>query len=194
MTVGLTGGIGSGKSTVARLFDVLGCAVFHSDEVAKEVYYDAEVKPKVIALLGKESYISETQINKIHISSKIFSDTALLRRLNEIIHPAVLKRTKEFQKVNAGKIIIKETALLFEAHVEKEVDKIVVVAASEELRIGRVMQRDLISKEDVIKKIKSQLPQEEKIKKADFVIYNNEDKLVIPQVLEIYEALTKLKK
>src|SRR5687768_11657999 len=128
MIAGLTGGIGSGKSTVSKLFELLGCAVFYSDEVAKEVYFDPEVKLKVTGLLGAGSYTSDTRINKAYISSKIFSDTTLLRTLNAIIHPAVIARTKLFKQQNPGKIIIKETALLFEVHLEKEVDKVIVVA------------------------------------------------------------------
>jgi dephospho-CoA kinase len=191
MIVGLTGGIGSGKSTVSRLFELLGCAVFHSDEVAKEIYFDTAVKPKIIELLGKESYISETRINKPFISSKVFSNTNLLHELNAIIHPAVLARTALFKEENRGKLVIKETALLFEAHLEKEVDKIIVVTASDALRIRRVMERDGLREEEVRNKMKSQLPQEDKIKKADFIIDNNENELVIPRVIEIYNTLRK---
>ncbi|MBS4065719.1 MAG: dephospho-CoA kinase [Chitinophagaceae bacterium] len=190
MVAGLTGGIGSGKSTVARLFELLGCAIFESDLAAKEVYFDPAIRPKIIELLGKESYLSETRIDKTYISSKIFSDTRLLQKLNTIIHPAVIDRSKRFIKENSGKVVIKETALLFEAHLEKEVDKIILVVANDETRISRVMQRDNLGREDVLKKIKSQLPQEEKMKKSDFIIYNDETTLVIPQVIEVYKALT----
>lgn len=191
MVAGLTGGIGSGKSTVARLFGLLGCAVFESDTEAKRVYFEPEIKVQVIALLGEESYLSEGLINKSYISRKIFSDTTLLRQLNSIIHPAVISRSKEFILKNAGKLVIKETALLFEAHLEKEVDKIVLVAASDEIRIKRVMLRDRISEEDVLRKMRSQLPQEEKIKRSHFVIYNDESDLLIPQVVNVYNALMR---
>lgn len=189
MVIGLTGGIGSGKSTVARLFEIIGCPVFYSDDVAKEIYFDKDVRSKVIALLGNEAYISETEINKKHISSKIFSDTALLHQLNAIIHPAVIKQFEIFKNKHAGKLVVKETALLFEAKLEAQVNKIVLVAADDELRIARVMQRDGLTKEEVIKKIKAQLPQEEKIPKSDFVINNNEKEFLITQVLTIYNKL-----
>lgn len=189
MVIGLTGGIGSGKSIIAKLFELLGCAVFNSDQVAKEVYFDAQIRPKIIKLLGKEAYLNDHVLNKNHISSKIFSDTLLLQQLNGIIHPAVIRNFKTFVNHHSGQLVIKETALLFEAHLEKEVDKIIVVAADDAIRIKRVMARDGLDKESVQKKIQSQLLQEEKIKGADFVIYNNEDTLVIPQVLQIYKQL-----
>ncbi len=189
MIIGLTGGIGSGKSTVAKLFEIIGCPVFYSDEVAKEIYFDKTVKPQIIALLGKEAYLSETEIDKKYIGSKIFSDTNLLHKLNSVIHPAVIERSKQFVEKHKGKLIIKETALLFEAKLEAQVDKIILVAANDELRIKRVMQRDGLSKEEVLSKIKAQLPQEEKIAKSDFVIYNNEENFLITQVLAIYSNL-----
>ncbi|WP_317897405.1 dephospho-CoA kinase [Aurantibacillus circumpalustris] len=192
MVAGLTGGIGSGKTTVAKLFELLGCAVFESDEVARSVYYQPEIKSKVIQLLGPESYSSDTCIDKKFISTKIFSDTDLLQQLNAIIHPAVIAKSKQFIAEHPNKLIIKETALLFEAHLEKDVDKIILVVAKDETRIKRVMQRDGLTHEEVEKKIKSQLPQSEKIKKADFIIYNDETELVIPQVIKIYKALNEL--
>lgn len=189
MVIGLTGGIGSGKSTVARLFEIIGCAVFYSDDVAKEIYFDREIRAKVISLLGSEAYVSETEINKKYISSKIFPDTPLLHGLNAIIHPAVIKKFDIFKKKHINNLVIKETALLFEAKLEGQADKIVLVAADDELRIKRVMQRDGLSKEEVIKKIQAQLPQQEKIEKSDFVIHNDEKEFLITQVLTIYNKL-----
>jgi dephospho-CoA kinase len=190
MILGLTGGIGSGKSTVARLLEVLGGAVFHSDQAAKEIYFDPAVKVKVTGLLGKESYLSDTVINKAYVSSKIFNDTGLLQGLNAILHPAVNEAFKAFAQQHQGRLIVKESALLFEARLQSQVDKILVVAAPDELRIQRVMKRDGLSREDVLKKIKSQLSQEEKIRQADLVIHNDEKELLIPQVLDIFKTLT----
>jgi dephospho-CoA kinase len=189
MIAGLTGGIGSGKSTVSKLFEMLGCAVFNSDRVAKEIYFDEEVRKKVITLLGEASYHSVTEIDKAFISSKIFNNTDLLHQLNQIIHPAVRIRFNEFIKRHPDQVIIKETALLFEAHIDKEVEKIIMVTCDDELRIKRVMKRDGVSEGEVLKRIKSQLPQEEKIKHAHYVIQNNEEELLIPQVIEVFEAL-----
>jgi dephospho-CoA kinase len=189
MIVGLTGGIGSGKSMVATMFAVLGCEVFNSDEAAKKIYFEEETRSRVIDLLGKEAYLNEQELNRVFISSKIFSDTALLHQLNGIIHPEVKKKFTNFVSENAGKIIVKETALLFEAGIDKEVDKIVLVTADDELRIARVMKRDGLSRAEILNKIKSQLPQEEKIRRSDFVIYNNEKEFVITQVLDVLNKI-----
>jgi len=189
MVVGLTGGIGSGKTTIAKLFEILNCAVFYSDNVAKELYFDETIKKSVIKLLGKESYLSDKQINKEYISSKIFSDQSLLIQLNNIIHPEVIKTFKDFKIKHAGKIVIKETALLFEAKLEFEVDKIILIVANNDLRIQRVINRDNLSRDETIKKLNSQLPQEEKISKSNFVIYNDETEFVITQALKIYNQL-----
>jgi len=171
------------------LFEILNCAVFYSDNVAKELYFDETIKKSVIKLLGKESYLSDKQINKEYISSKIFSDQSLLIQLNNIIHPEVIKTFKDFKIKHAGKIVIKETALLFEAKLEFEVDKIILIVANNDLRIQRVINRDNLSRDETIKKLNSQLPQEEKISKSNFVIYNDETEFVITQALKIYNQL-----
>ncbi len=191
MIAGLTGGIGSGKSTIARLFEIMGCALFYSDTVAKDIYFEPAVKSKVTALLGKESYASETSINKAYISSRVFGNTELLHALNAIIHPAVGDAFKTFIKNNPRRLIIKESALLFEAKLTAGLDKIIVVTAPDDTRIQRVMQRDGLSHEAVMQKIKSQLPQEEKAKQADFVIYNDGKEFLIKQALFIFNALNK---
>lgn len=191
MVVGLTGGIGSGKSTVARLFELMGCLLFESDAVAKEIYFEPEIREKVKDLLGEKAYLSEKAIDKSYISSKIFTDKLLLQHLNEIIHPAVVKKSTLFVDANPGKIVIKETALLFEAKLEKQMDKIILVVAEDETRIKRIMQRDGLSRDAVVQKINSQLSQEDKIKKADYIIYNNDSDLLIPQVVKVYDKLFK---
>ena len=190
MVVGLTGGIGCGKSAVAKVFELLGCWIFDSDKAAKDIYFDADAKPKIMALIGEESYLSDTEIDKSYISTKIFNNTPLLHALNNIIHPMVVAKFNFLKSNHPNKLIIKESALLFEANLTNQADKIITVFSNDELRIKRVMNRDGLSREDVIKKIKSQLPQEEKVKKSDFVIYNNETEFIITQVLTIYTQLS----
>lgn len=193
MTVGLTGGIGSGKSTAVKLFELLGCAIFKSDDTAKQLYFDKSIKNRVTDLLGQKAYLNETQIDRNYIGSKIFSDPDLLERLNEIIHPEVNRQFRDFESKNNDRIVIIESALLFEADINKQVEKVITVISPDELRIERVMKRDGLERNEVISKMRTQLSQEEKAKRSDFIIRNNEEELMIPQVLEIYDQL-KLQK
>ena len=189
MVIGLTGGIGSGKSMVARLFELMGCKLIDSDEVAKQLYFKPSIKSQIVELLGPDAYLSEKLINKKFISEKIFNDSTLLKRLNHIIHPEVKNELNLFFKTHKNEIIIKESALLFEAGLEKEVDKIIVVTADDETRINRVMLRDGSQREHVIKQINAQIKQEEKIKSANYIIRNNEDNSLIEQVLSVLKLI-----
>ncbi|MBK7311548.1 MAG: dephospho-CoA kinase [Sphingobacteriaceae bacterium] len=189
MIVGLTGGIGTGKSTVAKLFELLGAKTFNSDENAKQQYFVPAIKQQVIDLLGKECYADERTLNRKFISTKIFSDTTLLKKLNAIIHPAVIKDFRAFANSYPGKLIIKESALLFEVGLIKELDKVILVTSPLELRIERVMKRDNLSREEIMNKIKSQLSDEEKLKLTDLVIRNDEKEFLITQTLAIFNKL-----
>lgn len=192
MIVGLTGGIGSGKTTVAKLFQTMGCAIYNSDERAKELYFDPHVKQQVISLLGAEAYVSDTEINKEYISKKVFSDTLLLHKLNGIIHPAVKKDFDHFVGQFAkDAIIIKETALLFEIGIQKDLDYTILVTASVDTKIDRVIKRNHITREEVEKRMHAQWTDEQKIPLANFVIYNNPSDALIPQVLKAIENLNK---
>jgi dephospho-CoA kinase len=185
MIIGLTGGIGSGKSVVAKILETLGCVIFDSDNAAREAYFDPGVKKKVVALLGSQTYLTATSINKKYIGAQIFENSNLLHELNNIIHPAVTQVFKAFVAAHPGKTIVKESALLFEANVAAQADKVITVAADQEIRINRVMARDGSKRDEVLKKINSQMPQDEKIKRSDFVIYNNEKEFLVPQVITI---------
>lgn len=190
MVVGLTGGIGSGKSTVAKLFEVMGVPVYNSDLRAKEMYYQPVVKEQVIRLLGTNAYDVNGKLNPAHISGIIFRDSQILHKVNAIIHPAVENDFQGFVKQHADKkLVLKESALIFEAGIYKKLDKTILVTSPLELRIARVQARDNISREDVIKRINHQLPDEEKAPISDFVIKNDEVTGLIPQVLEVYEKL-----
>jgi dephospho-CoA kinase len=190
MIVGLTGGIGSGKSTVAKLFEVLGVPVYNSDLRAKEMYYKPEVKEQVIRLLGTNAYDENGKLNAQHISSIIFRDSQILHKVNGIIHPAVDGDFREYVANHSDqKIVLKESALLFETGIYKKLDKVILVTSPLELRIARVQSRDNISEAEVIKRINHQLPDEEKIPISDFVIKNDEMTGLIPQVLGVFEKL-----
>jgi dephospho-CoA kinase len=190
MIVGLTGGIGSGKTTVARLFETMGCSIYNSDEKAKELYYNDSVKKQVINLLGNEAYLNEYEINKEYISKKIFSNTQLLQQINKIIHPAVKEDFIQFQSKHSPEtLIIKETALLFETGIYKELDYSILVTAPVWLKIERVIKRNKVTKEDVEKRMLSQWSDERKTPLANFIIVNDNSQALIPQVLQILKKL-----
>lgn len=192
MIIGLTGGIGSGKSVVAKLMQTFGCIIYNSDERAKEMYYLADTKAQVIALLGKEAYIHEYEINRELIAQKVFENTLLLHQLNQIIHPAVKKDFTEFcSKQDEHKLIIKESALLFETGIYKELAHTILVTASDKVKIERVMKRNAVSEEDVKKRIHAQWPDSKKIPLASYTISNNPEDALIPQVIAILKQLNK---
>ena len=188
--VGLTGGIGSGKSTVAKVFETLGVKIYNSDERAKELYFVPNIKVEIEKLLGKEAYVNETTLNKKYISEKIFSDNELLKQVNAIIHTEVKKDSDTFAKTHANeKYIIKESALLVEAKLLSSIDKLLVVTSNINLRKHRVALRDGFSEEEINKRMAQQMPEEEKIKLADWVLENNEEDLLIPQIVKIHQSL-----
>jgi len=190
MIIGLTGGIGSGKTTVAKLFETMDCAIYNSDEKAKELYFNASVKAQVISLLGNASYLSEYEINKDYISKKVFSDTQLLHQLNRIIHPAVKEDFIKFQSnYSPETLIIKETALLFETGIYTELDYSILVTAPVFVKIERVIKRSNATKEDVEKRMLTQWTDERKLPLANFIIVNDNNQALIPQVLQIIKKL-----
>jgi len=190
MIIGLTGGIGSGKTTVAKLFETMDCAIYNSDEKAKELYFNASVKAQVISLLGNASYLSEYEINKDYISKKVFSDTQLLHQLNRIIHPAVKEDFIKFQsKFSPETLIIKETALLFETGIYTELEYSILVTAPVFVKIERVIKRSNATKKDVEKRMLTQWTDERKLPLANFIIVNDNNQALIPQVLQIIKKL-----
>jgi len=189
MVIGLTGGIGSGKSTVARVFELLGAAIFDSDQAARKAYLQAEVKQLVVQLLGTESYQADGSLNNHYISSQVFANEHLLKGLNAIIHPAVAKNMAVFVAEHSQQIVIKETALLFETGLDKQVQKSILVSAPESLRIERVVKRSQLTADQVRARMKQQWKDEEKAKRSDFIIINNEEQLIIPQVISIFKQL-----
>ena len=190
MIIGLTGGIGSGKTIVAKLFETMGCIIYNSDESAKKIYFDKEIKQQVIALLGKEAYINDFELNKVFIAQVIFSDKHKLQQLNAIIHPAVKQDFKSVvNQYSSETIIIKETALLFEENISKEVDASILVTAPVELKIERVINRSKLLRTEVEKRMLAQWTDEQKKLLATYVINNDGKEAVIPQVLAIMHQL-----
>lgn len=188
----ITGGMGSGKSYVARIFETMGYPVYYSDVRAKQMYLLPDIKKQIINLLGNEAYLDDNQINKKYIADKIFSDTTLLNKVNAIIHAAVNKDFKKFiQENKKHKIIFKESALIFEQNIQHHCTKIILVTAPEELKIKRIQQRDNISKQEIALRTKHHWSDDKKIAMSDFVIINDEKKALLPQILNILECIKK---
>jgi dephospho-CoA kinase len=188
--IGLTGGIGSGKSTVAEIFHHFGVPVFNSDNAARKLQdEDEQVKKQITGIFGNEIY-DEGKLNRKKVAEIVFKDSKKLEALNSIVHPAVAKAFEKFCEENkSAKYILKEAAILFEIGADKVLDGMIVVTAPDELRLERVSKRDGISKEQILLRMNSQLSQEEKIKKADFVIVNDGKEMLIPQVVKVDQQL-----
>ncbi len=189
--VGLTGNIGSGKTTVCKIFETLGVPVFYADDEAKKILKHPEILNKVAEFLGEEIIDKNGLPNRAKIASIVFNDKEKLDKLNAVIHPAVIEKYHEWlNKHKSYPYTIKEAAILFESGYFRDSDLIIVVASDESLMIKRVSERDGIPESDVMNRLKNQMPQKEKVSKADYVIYNLENKMLMPQVLEIHHKLS----
>jgi len=189
--IGLTGGIGSGKSTVAKIFAQLGIPVLDADATAKAIMNeDHSVKTKLIELFGEDAY-KENQLNRPYIAQLVFEDAFKLQQLNAIIHPITIQYAKDWASKQSAPYVIKEAALFFESGSSEGVEKIIGVTAPKHIRIQRVMQRDQITREDVIKRMEHQLEDSLKMKLCDWVIQNDDMHLLIPQVLAIHQEISK---
>lgn len=190
--LGITGGIGSGKSTVSQIFATLGIPVYIADIESKRLTDTSPViKEKLIALFGSDLY-PNNKLDKNKLASLIFNNKEYLEKVNAIIHPEV---AKDFQnwviKHKNYNIVAKEAAILFESGFNKFVDKTVIVYTPLEMRIERTMKRDNANRESVMNRIKNQMPDEEKAKLSDFVIVNDNSQSLIDQVLKIIRELNK---
>ncbi len=190
--VGVTGGIGAGKSTVCGIFSVLGIPVYDSDLRARRLM---ENDPSVIAaikeLLGKDAYPGGRP-DRPFIASKVFADRALLGRLNNIVHPAVHLDFEAWCREQSSPYVIQEAAVLFESGAPEHLDKIVVVTAPEELRIERAMRRDGVGREQVVSRMAAQMSQQDMASRADYIIDAGDEALITPQVLTLHETLLDL--
>lgn len=189
-TIGLTGGIGSGKSSVARVFSSLGVPVFYADVSGKKVLEsDAEVVNAVTKLIGEQAYNENGAANRAHIASIVFNDQSKLEALNAIIHPAVGRDFLQWKSQQKATYCLREAAILFESGSHKDCDAVICVSAAKDIRVKRVMDRDGVSSAEVEARMAKQMPQAEKEKLADFVIQNNGNESLISQVIKIHMAL-----
>ncbi|MFN0083051.1 MAG: dephospho-CoA kinase [Ferruginibacter sp.] len=189
LKIGLTGGIGSGKTTVAQIFEVLGIPVYYSDDEAKKLMNkDENLKLQIIHHFGTASY-NDGILNRSFLSEAVFSDQEKTALINSIIHPATIADAENWMNKQTAPYAIKEAALIFEADADKMLDLVVGVYAREELRIKRVMDRNNISLEAVKLRMKSQMDDEVKMSLCDAVILNDEQSLLIPQVVDFHQKL-----
>jgi dephospho-CoA kinase len=194
--VGLTGGIGSGKSTVGHEFENLGIPVFIADDVSKKLLAtDPQVIEAVTHLLGKDSYNPDDKglvvPNKKYIASKVFNDTTLLTSLNQIMHPAVRVYFREWIQKQKSPYMIYEAAILFESNSHLLCDKVILVTAGKEERIRRVMDRDAASRAEVVSRLRHQWSEGQRLELSDFVIVNEDIQLLRASVRSIHEVLLK---
>lgn len=189
--VGITGGIGSGKSTIARLFSVLGVAVYDADSRAKHLMIESEVvKNEIIRIFGHQAYLKSGDLNTKHIASIAFKNKRKLSQLNAAVHPAVSLDYKIWAEQHVEcSILLKEAALLIETGSYKELDKLIVVTAPKEIRIDRVIKRDNTNIEKVKSRINNQMTDDGRLEFADYVICNDGSQLIISQVWSIYQDL-----
>jgi len=190
LKVGITGNIGSGKTLVCRIFQSIGIQVYNADDRAKWLMqHQPELKASIINLFGEEAYLNN-QLNRPYIAKIVFNDFEKLNQLNGLVHPAVAVDTVSwFNNLKEEAYALKEAALIFETNMQHALDKVITVAAPKEIRLARVLERDDTTVEAIEKRMAKQLPESEKIAKSDFVIYNDGEQAIIPQIYRIHSAL-----
>ena len=185
--IGITGGIGSGKTIICEVFRLLGVSTFHADDVARDLQQNnGNVRKSLIGIFGENIYNSDGMLDRKIIAHLIFNNKELIEKVNQIIHPAVREYFNNWiAKHDNEDYILYEAAILFESGYYKELDYNVLILAEEDLRIRRVIKRDNASEQSVRERINNQMPDHEKISMADFIIENNEKQLLIPQILKL---------
>ncbi len=189
LKIGLTGGVGSGKTTVSKIFASLGVPVFYADDIAKKIMNeDHLLKQEIINLFGEEAYTNT--LNRKHIAEIVFKDAFKLEQLNALIHPRTIAAANQWMQQQTTPYIIKEAALMFEAGAATNLDYVIGVYAPQYLRIQRVMKRDKFTRAQVLERINNQIDETIKMKLCDFVITNDEQQAVLPQVIALHKRFS----
>jgi dephospho-CoA kinase len=194
LKIGLTGNIGSGKTTVSKIFEILGIPVFYADDAAKKVMVtDSVLIDGIKSAFGEASYFSDGTLNRKHIAGIVFNDSEQLAKLNALVHPATFSAFDEWVKaIKSVPYVLKEAALLFESDSYKMCDYSIMIQSPIETRIKRVMQRDGLTRAEVESRNSKQFSEEKKTALADYIIKNDDVQLVIPQVLELHRGFLSL--
>lgn len=191
-TVGITGGIGSGKTLVCSVLEKLGIPVYYADlEARRLMNTDPDLQESVRTLLGKNAYV-DGKLDRKLAGEKVFGNPGLLGKLNQLVHPVVGKDFQAWSKKRiAYSYLVEEAAILFESGADRRLDMSVLVYAPMQLRMKRVMERDGITRADVEQRMKNQMDEEEKKRLADWIVFNDEESLLLPQIVELHEAIIK---
>ena len=189
MKLGITGGIGSGKTSVCRVFNVLGIPVFSADTEAQKIMNeDREIKEGINEIAGKNIY-PENKLDRMELASLIFNDPVRLKKVNDLVHPVVFNNFLLWAEEQTTPYVIMEAAILFESGAYRLVDRVATIVAPIEERISRVTFRNKLTREQVMDRIRNQMTDEDRIKRSDYVINNSENAMIIPVILKINEDL-----
>lgn len=194
LKIGLTGNIGSGKTSVAHVFEVLGIPIFYADDESKKLFTDSKVKQQLVKLFGENILTLSKEVNKQNLASIVFTDKEKLKQLNELLHPLVYERYLNWIEVQQADYTILEAAILFESGFNKYVHQSICVYAEKPSRIKRIRSRDDINEVDIKNRMNNQWDDERKNKLADYLIDNNENQMIIPQILKIHKKILSQKK
>jgi len=187
--LGVTGGIGSGKSSVCRVFKVLGIPVFSADPEAREIMdNDKGIMQRINSIAGKDLYINGS-LDRMKLAALIFNDSTLLEKVNSLVHPIVFEHFRQWEIGQTSPYVIMEAAILFESGASKLVDRIATVVAPIEERVDRVIHRNSLSRVQVLERMRNQMDDDSRIKLSDYVIYNSENDMIIPAILKIHEDI-----
>lgn len=187
LRIGITGGIGSGKTTVAKIFELLNVPVYYADAASKRLYStDKALMANIKKNFGEDVYAND-QLNRSRLASIVFNDPEKLELLNQLVHPPTIKDAEAWMKLQTAPYVIKEAALIFESGSAAGLDYVIGVKASLPVRLKRTMERDNATREQVLNRINKQMDEDIKLRLCDFIIDNDETQLVIPQVLKLHE-------
>lgn len=192
LKIGITGGMGSGKTTVCHFFELQGIPVFYADVKAKEIMqHDEQLISELRIAFGNDVYSLDGILQRRKLAEIVFSDRQKLNLLNSYVHPAVFRAFDRWLEQQTAPYVVKEAALLFESGSYKSFDYNILVTSPQTLKISRIMQRDSLSEQEIIARMDKQLPDEEKEKLADFIIRNDEQELIMPQLLALHQRFLK---
>lgn len=192
LLVGLTGNIGSGKSTIAGVFSSLGIPVFHADSASKKLLEIPEVRNQLRDLFGVSVFDAQNAINRQALANLVFNDPSALNQLNKLLHPLVIREFTHWTSRQSSPYVLHEAAIIFEQGLESLFNRIIHVSCPEKKAIDRVVRRDRVDGNTVLKRMQFQWPDQKKLIRSDHVILNDGDHLVIPQVLRIHQFLLKI--